>query len=252
MPGRTEFMYKLVLTVVLLALANMSFAADAQKTLLKVVDPYIELHTGPGRGYPIFYVAERGEKIQVLYRRTDWFKVRTKDNKEGWVSANQLQMTLEPSGKRMVVKDLGEKAFRQRSWEYGALVGNFGGASVISFYASYHFTENISTEISVSQDIGTASSSAFLGLNLVEEPFPEWTVSPFFSVGTGVIGTTPKTTLAASQNHNNQYADYALGARMHLTKRFLLRMEYRRYVVFSSRNAYEDIDEWKAGFGFFF
>lgn len=245
-------MYKLVLTVLLLVMANTGFAADKPGNFLKVIDPYIELHTGPGRGYPIFYVAERGEKIQVLYRRTDWFKVRTKDKKEGWVSATQLQMTLEPSGKRTVVKEFGKQAFRERVWEYGALVGNFGGASVISFYASYHFTENISTEISVSQDVGSSSSSAFLGLNLVEEPFPEWTISPYFSVGTGVIGTTPKTTLVASQDHNNQYANYALGARMHLTKRFLLRMEYRRYVIFSSRNAYEDIDEWKAGFGFFF
>lgn len=245
-------MYKLVLTILLLVMANMSFAADKPKNLLKVVDPYIELHTGPGRGYPIFYVAEHGEWIQVLYRRTDWFKVQTKDGKEGWVSANQIQMTLKPSGNRMVVKDIGEQAFRERVWEYGALVGNFGGASVITFYGSYHFTENISAEISVSQDVGSNSSSAFLGLSLVEEPFPEWTVSPFFSVGTGVIGTTPKTTLAASKDHNNQFADYALGARMHLTKRFLLRMEYRRYVIFSSRNAYEDINEWKVGFGFFF
>lgn len=245
-------MYKLVLTVVMLVATNISFAADPPKDFLKVADPYIELHTGPGRGYPIFYVAERGERIQVLYRRTDWFKVRTKDNKEGWVSSNQLQMTLEPSGKRMVVKDLGEQAFRARSWEYGALVGNFSGAAVISFYASYHFTENISSEITVSQVIGSASSSTLLGANLVEEPFPEWPVSPYFSLGTGVIRTNPKATLALTQDRTNQYGNYGVGARMHLTKRFLLRLEYRRYVIFSSRNAYEDIDEWKAGFGFFF
>jgi uncharacterized protein YgiM (DUF1202 family) len=245
-------MYKLVLTVVLLVITNISFAADKPKDFLKVADPYIELHTGPGRGYPVFYVAERGEWIQVLYRRTDWFKVRTKDHKEGWVSSNQLQMTLEPSGKRMVVKDLGEQAFRARSWEYGALVGNFSGAAVISFYAGYHFTENISTEITVSQVIGSASSSTLVGVHMVEEPFPKWMVSPYFSLGTGVIKTTPKATLALTQDRTNQYANYGVGARMHLTKRFLLRLEYRRYVIFSSRNAYEDIDEWKAGFGFFF
>ena len=31
-----------------------------------VNDPYIELHTGPGRGYPIFHVTERGERIIIL------------------------------------------------------------------------------------------------------------------------------------------------------------------------------------------
>lgn len=245
-------MYKLVLTVVMLAVANISFAADRSENFLKVADPYIELHTGPGRGYPIFYVAERGEWIQVLYRETDWFKVRTKDNKEGWVSTNQLEMTLEPSGKQVVIRNAGELAFRARSWEYGALVGNFSGASVISFYAGYHFTENISTELDVSQVIGSASSSTLLGVNMVEQPFPEWAISPFFSVGTGVIKTTPKATLVLTQDRTNQYANYTVGVRMHLTKRLLLRMEYRSSVIFSNRNAYEDIHEWEAGFGFFF
>ena len=31
-----------------------------------IADPYIELHTGPGRGYPIFHVADRGDKESVV------------------------------------------------------------------------------------------------------------------------------------------------------------------------------------------
>lgn len=245
-------MYKLLLTVCLLVVTNISLAAEEQKNFLKVADPYIEVHTGPGRGYPIFYVVGRGDWIEVLYRQTDWFKVRTEDKKEGWVSAGELKMTLEPSGKRVAIKDPGAEDFRVRSWEYGALVGDFSGAAIISFYAGYHFTENISTEMSLSQVIGSASSSVLLGFHIVHQPFPEWPVSPFFSLGTGIISTTPKATLALAQDRTDQYANYAIGARMHLTKRFLLRVEYRRYVIFSSRNDNEDINEWKAGFGFFF
>ena len=33
---------------------------------VKVVDPYIELHTGPGRGYPIFYVVKRHDWIDII------------------------------------------------------------------------------------------------------------------------------------------------------------------------------------------
>jgi uncharacterized protein YgiM (DUF1202 family) len=245
-------MYKLLLTVILLVVSNISLAAAEQKNLVKVADPYIEMHTGPGRGYPIFYVAARGEWIEILYRQTDWFKVRTQDKKEGWVSTNQLTMTLEPSGKRLAVKEPGAQEFVDRSWEYGAEVGDFSGASVISFYASYHFTENISTEMSISQVIGSASSSVLAGVDVVHEPFPEWVVSPFFALGTGVIQTTPKATLAVPVDRTDQFAHYGVGARMHLTKRFLLRLEYRRYVIFTSRTHNEDINEWKAGFGFFF
>jgi len=245
-------MYKLFLTVTLLMLSNMILAAEDPPNQVEVIDPYIELHTGPGRGYPVFYVAERGEWVAILYRQTDWFKVRTKVGKEGWVSANQLKMTIEPSGARLAIKDPGEEDFRVRSWEYGALVGGFSGAAVVSFYASYHFTENISTEISLSQVIGSASSSDLIGVDIVNEPFPEWSVSPFITLGTGVIRTTPKSTLAIPVDRTDQLAHVGIGARMHLTKRFLLRMEYRRYAIFTSRTHNEDIDEWKAGFGFFF
>ena len=35
-----------------------------------VSDPFIELHTGPGRGYPVFYVAAQGDHITILKERT--------------------------------------------------------------------------------------------------------------------------------------------------------------------------------------
>ena len=245
-------MYKLLFTVCLLVLSNMSLAAAEQQNLVKVIDPYIELHTGPGRGYPIFYVASRGEWIEILYRQTDWFKVRTRDKKEGWVSTNQLKMTIEPSGKRLAIKSPGAQEFMARSWEYGAEIGKFSGASVVSLYAAYHFTENISAEIWLSQVSGSASSSVLGGVDIVEEPFPEWWVSPFFALGTGAIKTTPKATLALPQDRSDKFAHYGIGVRIHMTKRLLLRLEYRRYAIFTSRTHNEDIDEWKAGFGFFF
>ena len=33
---------------------------------LVVTRPYLEMHTGPGRGYPVFYVIGRGESVKVL------------------------------------------------------------------------------------------------------------------------------------------------------------------------------------------
>ena len=44
---------------------------------LFVAEPYLELKTGPGRGYPVTQVVARGEAVDVLFRRTDYFKVRT-------------------------------------------------------------------------------------------------------------------------------------------------------------------------------
>ncbi len=228
-------------------------AEESEKFLVKVADPYIELHTGPGRGYPIFYTVARGEWVELLFSKTDWYKVLTEDGKEGWVSAAELSMTLNPSGRRVDIKEPTQQDFVVRDWEYGAMIGDFEGLSVITFYAGYHFTENLSNELFVSQASGVVSSKTMLSvLNIIHEPFPEWRLSPFFKLGTGWLRTEPKSTLAASQDRTDQYANYGFGLRMHLTKRFLLRAEYNSYVVFTSRDDNEEIEEWKAGFGFFF
>src|SRR5512134_3131367 len=82
--------------VVSVAGATMSSVAAAEK--VQVTDPYIELRTGPGRGYPVFFVAGREEWIEIVLRHTDWFKVRTASGSEGWVHRAQLETTLTEAG----------------------------------------------------------------------------------------------------------------------------------------------------------
>ena len=65
---------------------------------MTVADPYLEMRTGPGRGYPIFHVVDRGEDVAVIMRRTDWFLVRASNGKEGWVRRAQMERTLQPDG----------------------------------------------------------------------------------------------------------------------------------------------------------
>ena len=59
--------------------------AEEQYRRVTVAEPYLEMHTGPGRGYPVFNVVERGDEVELLKRRTEWFKVRDARGREGWV-----------------------------------------------------------------------------------------------------------------------------------------------------------------------
>ena len=52
-------------------------AADEKLRSVAVADPFLEMHTGPGRGYPIFHVVDRGESVDIVMQRTDWYQVRT-------------------------------------------------------------------------------------------------------------------------------------------------------------------------------
>ena len=60
-----------VLVFVVFALLPLKAAwADDEYVQVIIDDPFIELHSGPGRGYPVFYIAERGEQIVVRGRFT--------------------------------------------------------------------------------------------------------------------------------------------------------------------------------------
>ena len=59
-----------------------------------VKDAFIDLYAGSELEYPVFDIVERGESIWLIKRYTDWFKVRTKQGKEGWVSLENLALGL--------------------------------------------------------------------------------------------------------------------------------------------------------------
>jgi hypothetical protein len=242
----------LVLSLSQFAIASNAASAERQHREVTIADPYIELHTGPGGGYPIFFVAERGEQIALLMRRTEWFKVRVARGQEGWVHFEQLTTTLNPDGEPFDLPALGFSDYEARRWEVGALYGDFGGANVIGMYGSRTFTPNLSGEAWVSQAIGRFSDSTMVTLSIVHLMYPDWRASPYFTLGGGVIKTEPKATLVATTDRTDNVALAGAGVRVYLTRRFVFRGEYKTHVVFTSRNDNEEVQEWKAGFSFFF
>jgi hypothetical protein len=226
--------------------------AAAPKPVVTVADPYLEMHTGPGAGYPVFHVVERGESVTIVKRRTEWYMVRTEGEREGWVDQAQLERTLLPTGKPMRIPGLAFEDFAGRRWEMGALGGDFGGANVLSLYGARHLTPNLSVELSGSQVLGSFSDGWLVGAHLVHQFFPEWRASPFFTLGTGVINIEPKGTVVQTEDRTDQYAIVGTGARAWITRQFLLRAEYKGYVTFTSRDDNEEVDEWQVGFSFFF
>ncbi|HEY8520067.1 MAG TPA: SH3 domain-containing protein [Gammaproteobacteria bacterium] len=246
-------MRRLLIVVALCQLCVAAGAAAAERHREVVIEePFIELHTGPGRGYPVFHVAERGERIALLKRRTDWFKVRVPRGEEGWVHREQLAATLTPEGAPFELPGFTLDDYADRRWEAGALYGDFGGADVISMYGAFAFTPNLSLELWVSQAIGRFSDSELATINVVHTLYPDRRVSPYFTLGGGSIHTEPKATLVATVDRTDNLAHAGAGVRTYLTRRFVFRAEYKTYVVFTTRDDNEEIREWKAGFSFFF
>jgi len=111
----------LVTFILLQCLAAEVFAEEQYYKVMKVVvdGPYMEMRTGPGRGYPVFHVVDRGKEVSVIKRRTDWFMVQTERGKEGWVKRADMELTLTLDGEVPV------PACRSRFWEF--LASTLGG-----------------------------------------------------------------------------------------------------------------------------
>jgi hypothetical protein len=227
-------------------------AADDELREVAVADPYLEMHTGPGRGYPIFHVVDRGESVEIIMRRTDWFFVRAANGTEGWVDQVQMELTLKPDGSDVDFGRATLEDFTNAKWEAGFLAGDFGGANIVSLYGGYSLNPYVSIEVWGSQILGNFSNGWMGSVNVVHEAFPDWRFSPFFTLGTGVIHTEPKSTIIQGDDRTDQVGHVGAGLRVYATRRFLFRIEYKSYVVFTSRDENEEVEEWKAGFAFFF
>ena len=222
---------------------------------LTIADPFIEMHTGPGSAYPIFYVVDRGDSIVILRRKTDWFRIRTDNGKEGWASKRQMQQTLLPDGQKLRFWETDRSDFVTRQWELGVTTGELKSAPIMSVYGGYSFTPNLSTELTLGHSIGNISSSLLLKASLLMQPFPEWDYSPFLALGVGGIEVKPSATLIDPADKSNEMAQVGVGFRKFLSRRFVMRFEANEYVIFSANNEEdnnEEISEWKIGFAIFF
>jgi len=119
------------------------YAAD-EPLMVEVSEPYLELHVGPGDDYSVFHVVDRGGKVEILKRRTGWFRVRTAKGREGWVSRKQIEATLLAPGIKFSIEESSKENYFSRDWETGVLAGNFEGSNSITLYTDYAFNPNLS------------------------------------------------------------------------------------------------------------
>lgn len=239
----------------LLQILTPLLAEDVTIPKVTIADPFIEMHTGPSSGYPIFHVVDRGKEITILRRRTNWFEIRTEQGKTGWADRNQMQQTLLPSGDKLVISDATKDDFVERDWLLGATGGEFERAPILSIFTGYSFTKNISSELTFAQSVGNVSSSTIWKINLLMQPFPEASFSPYFTLGAGSIKVKPGATLIAPRLRSNSFSQVGIGLQHYLSRRFLIRLEFNEYVIFSANNdidSNEELNEWKAGFAVFF
>jgi hypothetical protein len=230
--------------------AAPTLAAAAEK--VQITDPYVELRTGAGRGFPVFHVAPRAEWIELVERRTDWFKVRAANGAEGWVNRAQLETTLTEAGTTKAFRDVLLDDYLQRKLELGGAWGQFKSEPMLKVWAAYRFSDALSVEGTIGQVQGAFSGTEYWHVNVNVEPWSDRRLSPFFGVGLGKFKNIPNASLVDAFTTNANLANAAIGLRYYIAERFVARLYYSIYTAFVSDIDSADYRAVTLGLAFFF
>lgn len=250
--GKRLGIRRLPLLLVTGLLLITGWSAQAADPVVEVSSTYINVHTGPGRGYPIYYIVEKGEAITLLKQRTDWVKIQTRRDRQGWVSVSDLAETRNANGDMPAVARASEDDYQSRRWELGFAHGDFDGADSLTASLGYRFTEHLTVELRAGQNTGEFSDSRIATLGLLHQPFPDWRVSPYVRLATGRIEILPSATLVEVVDREDNLFQAGVGAYVYLSRRFFLRLEMTNHQILTSRDTNEEVNEWQLGFNVFF
>jgi len=238
-----------LLAMLMMFLCSNSLAKD----IIATVDTsHIDVHTGPGRGYPVYHILERGDVVTLLKQRTAWIKIRDSKSNIGWISAKHLSELLNQHGFALNPETTDTEDFQNRRFDIGLLTGDFEGAETVAAEWSYRFAEQMAFGMRYEQSTGDISNTEIASAYLNYVPFSVWRFSPFISIGAGSLKTDPNATIAQSEARNETAMIAAVGGYFYLTQNFVVKAEYDNYTVLTEREQNEEINAWKIGLSIFF
>jgi hypothetical protein len=225
---------------------------DSKTLVLEVVEPFIEMHTGPGRGYPVFNVVEQGETIEILKRKPSWYKIRSLNGKTGWTKASQLAHTLKPTGEPVDLPEIGHGDYLRSLWRVGITAGELEGSNTFSVTARYRPFRWAGIEVEAGMIFDESITSDYYGVNLLVEPKSDWIVAPFVSLGTGQFSFSKRQKVVIDEIGSSSYINVGAGANYYIGRNFVMRAEYRRYTISTDNDGEAGLNAWSIGLNTFF
>ncbi len=223
---------------------------------LEVIDAYADVHSGPGRGYPVFYTIEQGEKVEILTRRPGWYEVRAENGRVGWTTAAQISRTIQATGEPADLPSVGYGDYIKGSWVTGFSTGQFSdgaleGYETFSVTGGYRFLSWLGADVELGRLFGSDASGDYYAANVYLEPFSDWKFSPYVALGVGELSLGSQPQLISFSEKSSNFNSYGLGTSFYLGRNFVIKAEYRWYSV-STDDETESLQAWKIGLNTFF
>jgi uncharacterized protein YraI len=217
-----------------------------------IVEPFLEIHAGPGKSYPVFYISEKGESIEILKRRGDWYKVLLSNGKSGWVVQEEVEKTLLESGySRTWIDRLYDRVVSDRL-QMGWSAGTFGDDSAIYIRAQYKLTEQIALEGNTGFASGDLGSTQIYHGGILLTPWEKKWVSVRGTIGGGIVHVEPSRLLIKVEGGTYPEAHAGLGLSIPLFRNMAVRGDLRNFTLFMSPERTREFQEYSLGLQFQF
>lgn len=226
---------------------------ESERIQLSVIDSYIELHSGPGRGYPIINTIEQGDQVNVYKRRGNWYLVSDRRLREGWVPQEKLARTIASTGLPAALPEVHHGDYLAQKFNIGFALGQQDDDETASVLLGYRLFSFLSVEAEIGQVFADDVEGYSYGGSLLLEPIKSLAFTPFISHGYGKQKFQQKETLNVGRNNDfdSDYRFTGAGINYYIGLNFVVRGEYRK-VHISGDNGSTSNSAWRIGFSSFF
>jgi len=209
------------------------YAVSAVEATVKT--DFMEVYTGAGRGYPVYFVVEKNEKFDLLKRRTDWIEIKSQQGQIGWVSFKDYALAVHRG--RYLPKNTAIKS----KWELGVSAGVFGADQTFSAGVGYYLNPMLAIQAEAKKVIGDFSHSNIISAHFMIQGFRSWVLNPFLNAGVGRMINVPRESLVnAANGHGNVYS-IGTGINSTFYKRMNVRFSVNNYYLDKLGESYIDV-----------
>lgn len=251
----------LALPAVGVALTSPPARAD-DRALVRVIAEEAQVHTGPGFGFRVVYVAKLNEVLPAIGRASHdhWFRVELPDGTYGWILGDEVfPLDVDTAAahqgpsvwKRMGAAVFSPPPLEEESVGFAFSAGVLGGDGMFLFRPSWLLAPHISLEGMIGETVGNQVDIIYAGGGLNVFLFASSPVTPFVGASAGGAFGRKKADQFAIQTGNYSMLNVGGGLIVALKKRLTLRGDVRQYVIFDANHT-QRIQEYSGALSVYF
>ncbi|HKU43284.1 MAG TPA: SH3 domain-containing protein [Polyangiales bacterium] len=245
-----------VLSLALLSLAAPAQAESDATVFARVVVDRAEVRAGPGATYRRIYAARRDEVFPVRGRATQgyWFQIELPDGTTGFIRGDLVynhEIGPEQRTSRFLPEVFAPPPLLEAHGEIALVGGALGGGGMLALRPTWLLDPSFGFELSAAAAVARGGRLLLAMVGPVVNVFPRSPIVPFFTVATGIVGSSPNADTFLLDAGSVMGISAGAGLRIGLRFRLTLRLEARSYVMFET-DRYVRQEEFSAGLTVFF